>query len=96
MAHPRIQMVGFFGNFNVSSEITEFEFALNTFDRFRFFYITFSSSHDACCFRSYSVEIFQTLVMILAASYPLCTIAANKLRGSCKIEIHLLLETPLI
>ena len=37
MAHPRIQIVGFFGNFRFCRKITDFGLALSTFDQFRFF-----------------------------------------------------------
>ena len=36
MAHPRIQIIGLFGNFKVGREVTDFGFALNPFDLFRF------------------------------------------------------------
>ena len=37
MAHPRIKIVGFFGNFKFHRKITDFGLALSTFDQFRFF-----------------------------------------------------------
>ena len=40
MAHPRIQIVGFFGNFRFRRKITDFGLALSTFDQFRFFCIS--------------------------------------------------------
>ena len=85
MAHPRIQIIGFFGNLRFRRKITDVGLALRTFEQFRFFASLSILPTTSALFLLFHTH-FPYISSVLSSVYKLCTSDSNKLRRSCTIK----------